>query len=531
MARLLEIFAFCIIWTLCFSQELSEHMKGGRPARKGDFSFTVRIMKKKEFICSGILIARDWILTGKDCIERDVRDYTILFKPGVVRKVKYIQTDNKFDDILLAKLNKKVHRKKDKVRPFDRFISKGAEPKATNCKVVGFSGDKTNLKEVGVNIKSNSKCGKLGKAESFCFDATDDKICAVDNGSPIICKAENSNNHLWYLVGLSSVKAGCQTKKVKGIRLTHFKKYILKILKHKEKKDLELGEKCDFDRQCLSKRCEGVCKRKCIESDKNDTCRVKNWDGLKVTWNVFENMPRTRSEALALNWTGLTPGAGCDDNSKFKGLRYIKGNDTAVILIYDVAGYIAGIQLGFQADFTPNPNNYPFPPLKDNSIIEDDGYQYLTAYFVDPSTICNKGRSAAEFREDGTGTGLWLQNGTNPMLDLLEVPLTQNEADKSLWTKGLCFKVMGVHYWYNIDLAMNCNDFFPVFLLYNDGVLNSFGWALAMDLKQYSPYIEHPQQAVYALFMETPPTCLYSLGRLSTMHIYLTDAPSLNNNC
>jgi hypothetical protein len=40
-------------------------------------------------------------------------------------------------------------------------------------------GDKTNLKEVGVSIKSNSKCGKLGKPESFCFDATDDKICAV----------------------------------------------------------------------------------------------------------------------------------------------------------------------------------------------------------------------------------------------------------------------------------------------------------------------------------------------------------------
>jgi hypothetical protein len=45
-------------------------MKGGRPARKGDFSFTERIMKKKEFVCSGILIARDWILTEKDCIKR-----------------------------------------------------------------------------------------------------------------------------------------------------------------------------------------------------------------------------------------------------------------------------------------------------------------------------------------------------------------------------------------------------------------------------------------------------------------------------
>jgi charged multivesicular body protein 7 len=48
---------------------------------------------------------------------------------------------------------------------------------------------------------------------------------------------------------------------------------------------------------------------------------------------------------------------------------------------------------------------------------------------------------------------------------------------------------------------MDCDNFFPVFLLYNGGVLNGFGWALAMDLKDYSPRIEHPPQSSYGVRM------------------------------
>ena len=42
---------------------------------------------------------------------------------------------------------------------------------------------------------------------------------------------------------------------------------------------------------------------------------------------------------------------------------------------------------------------------------------------------------------------------------------------------------------------MSCDEFFPVFLLYNkSGNLNAFGWALQADLS--SPRFEHPPHAL-----------------------------------
>ncbi|CAF5082430.1 unnamed protein product, partial [Rotaria sp. Silwood1] len=50
----------------------------------------------------------------------------------------------------------------------------------------------------------------------------------------------------------------------------------------------------------------------------------------------------------------------------------------------------------------------------------------LTAYFVDPRTICQSGRDASHLKHEGTGTGLWLQNGSNPIRDSIEMPLYEN---------------------------------------------------------------------------------------------------------
>jgi hypothetical protein len=54
------------------SEDLSEKIKGGLPARKGDFSFAVRILKDGDFVCNGMLVSRSWVLTRKGCIEKYV---------------------------------------------------------------------------------------------------------------------------------------------------------------------------------------------------------------------------------------------------------------------------------------------------------------------------------------------------------------------------------------------------------------------------------------------------------------------------
>ena len=56
------------------------------------------------------------------------------------------------------------------------------------------------------------------------------------------------------------------------------------------------------------------------------------------------------------------------------------------------------------------------------------------------------------------------------------------------WMKHVNF--LGQHYWYNISTNMKCEDFFPVFLLYNSGKLTGFGWAVEADIK--SSRVEHP---------------------------------------
>lgn len=67
----------------------------------------------------------------------------------------------------------------------------------------------------------------------------------------------------------------------------------------------------------------------------------------------------------------------------------------------------------------------------------------LTAYFVDPTTICSKD-NIPNRKEGATGTGLWLQNGPDPVRDSMSVPLTQTGLNSTKWVQGQCFVSMGM---------------------------------------------------------------------------------------
>jgi len=254
----------------------------------------------------------------------------------------------------------------------------------------------------------------------------------------------------------------------------------------------------------------------------DDLVRQEKWDGLKVTWgpnplssSYFVDQPRTVTDALAQGWVKIQ---SCDRTAAWRGERYVKNNDFAVILLFDVAGYIAGIQ----TSVTPTAG-YPSANIRP-PFVPDGDRMTLTAYFVPPSVICSTGRSAADFAANGTGPYLSLQRTMVPE-DATYIPATETGIANTRWTKGKCFLTMGMHYWYDISENMNCNDFFPVFLLYNSGRLTAFGWALGDKFS--SPTYEHPSDTVIPLFMQTPPKCILSAGAagtLSTQHIYLTSS-------
>ncbi|VDI73205.1 Hypothetical predicted protein [Mytilus galloprovincialis] len=140
--------------------------------------------------------------------------------------------------------------------------------------------------------------------------------------------------------------------------------------------------------------------------------------------------------------------------------------------------------------------------------------------------ICFCGRSAALYQHQGEGTDLYIQNGTDPVDDFIKIPHLQSGITTTKWTKGKCFPTMGLHYWYNIRKDMSCDEFYPMFLLYNDGKLNAFGWAFNGDFN--SSILEHPPIAALSAFIDPVPDCLLNAETLSTMHIYLTNNPALN---
>ncbi|XP_071089942.1 uncharacterized protein [Haliotis cracherodii] len=250
-----------------------------------------------------------------------------------------------------------------------------------------------------------------------------------------------------------------------------------------------------------------------------------DWDKLQVTFglnifssNVFAKLPRTESDAIEDGYSLIS---NCGENSKFAGKRYAKDGDTAVILIFDVNGYIAGLQAGIP---TGQDNGYPFARMMNNPFVTDRDYYFITAYFTDPSAICSVGRTAEMFSSEGTGTQLLIQNGSTPR-NVIKIPMNEADTTGSGWGNGKCFFGMGVHYWYNIQKDMSCDDFFPMFLLYNNNKLDGLGWAFGTDLP--SPRYEHPDPSAFEKFMDPVPECLSYQGRLSTMHIYMSN-PLLN---
>jgi len=159
-----------------------------------------------------------------------------------------------------------------------------------------------------------------------------------------------------------------------------------------------------------------------------------------------------------------------------------------------------------------------------------DGNQYycLTMYFRLPSDLCTSSSS----QTNPTGDGLWIKVGNGYQT------LVTNLAEANLpagWVKGQCFWSMGVHYWWNLTASTPCNALFPVFLLYNDGMLNAWGWVFdSLPEESGGSRFEHPTPADTSSFLPTDPayipTCIASGPILSTMHIAHNN-PLLYNYC
>ncbi|GBN55867.1 hypothetical protein AVEN_87233-1, partial [Araneus ventricosus] len=137
-----------------------------------------------------------------------------------------------------------------------------------------------------------------------------------------------------------------------------------------------------------------------------------------------------------------------------------------------------------------------------DKILGEEEVYFITTYFVDPNIICNGGRTKLQYEDQGVGTGLWIQNGTNPLRDSVQVPLYEKDMEGTNWYKGGCFRTMGIHYWYGAHENMTCSDFFPITAIYNRGKLTNFAFA-SFGNYEFSRRFEHPSSTSLTLAMQT----------------------------
>jgi len=254
---------------------------------------------------------------------------------------------------------------------------------------------------------------------------------------------------------------------------------------------------------------------------------LASWNALHATWTIdplkgFDALPRQLTEKHDF----VLLDNQCD-GGKFRGIRYWSKHDPAIILLFDKNGIIAGMQTAV--------GKSQFTPTMKKGFVEDGVFWFQTAYFVDPDTICSKGRSKADLEKDGTGTGLWIQTGPDPSKDLVTFPLAEKEIKNTKWgPNGKCLPTMGVHYWYNTSLDMDCDDFFPNCLLYNHGQLTAFCFAINGVIESPRYDSPHPTNDKFGGFIDPVPKCFFSdktFFKLTTLHVYFHSNPRLTSNC
>jgi len=262
------------------------------------------------------------------------------------------------------------------------------------------------------------------------------------------------------------------------------------------------------------------------------------WDGLRISWNpnpfsnyAFTALPRTVSDAAKAGF--ILKDSYCGNDLTFRGIRYWSNSDPAVILLYDINGYIAGMQSGaLKTKYAPSTNNMG------KTFISDGDYYTLTAYFVDPNIICSPGRNLNQFTDQGTGDRLLFQTGPDPTQkeNTLWVPQDQALAPSSNWNKSKCVPTMGVHYFYETKVDMDCGMFFPFFIMYNSAKLTAFAFVINADLGSPRYDIMCPQKGSdFGSFVSQPPVSCFSTdpgyAKIDTMHTYMIDNPRTGSLC
>lgn len=248
------------------------------------------------------------------------------------------------------------------------------------------------------------------------------------------------------------------------------------------------------------------------------------WNELHTTWPLYPSVPTTAAAAASAGWV---QDATCASGSSFGNRFYKPGENRAASLIFNEAGAASGLQLCISPLHDLSAKLMaPQGPMEKLTL---DGQTYVcaTMFFRDPSKICTNDSTV----NPPTGEGLWLKTGDTSMPLVTDL----NAEPSAPWVKGQCMKTMGWHYWYNFTATTPCDELFPVFLLYNGGMLNAWGWVFASEpIEKGGSRFENPSPLDTKLFLPVDPSlqpqCIFTGPTLSTMHIAHNN-PFISNYC
>jgi len=270
------------------------------------------------------------------------------------------------------------------------------------------------------------------------------------------------------------------------------------------------------------------------------------WNDFKLIFGInplksFKDMPRTVGEAtkgpsllhpLKEAWEKVS--TDCFNGGAFNGFRYLQKGKTDVALLFDVNGVIAGIQMLLKKSDFKSPANlfrHDKVPMYQSETLNFQEIFTLTTYFVHPDTICTGGRSASDLKNQGTGTGLYFQDGPSPA-NVTSPPLTREKAIVEGWSKNECFPGMGWHNFYKVEDWANtdCLEIRPIFLLYDsEDKLKAFGY-VAFGESTSSRFEAPGAGVIKAIIGAKTPQCLIDLTnsiKVSSLHVFFTANPQL----
>jgi charged multivesicular body protein 7 len=279
----------------------------------------------------------------------------------------------------------------------------------------------------------------------------------------------------------------------------------------------------------------------CQGSAGKDDQVCEKWASLRFLWSFGSTLKLTNPVSLDSgtldpkknNYHTLTMNCvnNGDNGAQWFGRRVAYGDKQSVVALYDVKGSIAGIQARYPKS-SVNPAagfRHADVGMFQSETINGVPHWVLTAYFVDPNTICSSGRDkGALTTNEGTGNRLVFQNGKTPS-SLLKAPRMRPDALSMGYSNNTCFPSMGSHTFFGVDGKPNdCKTIMPVFLLYNKAnYMVGFGFDWVGKNTDDNSFESPPADAIDKI-VGGAPKCLLDFAKnkeigITTMHVFFVN--------